>query len=325
MFTSHVRADNTAIFYYPDLRPHTVYVIGDFNGWQTPGIPMRRIENGWKAEIGGFPPGETAYKFVADGHWVNDPHNVLTVDDGYGNHNSVIYHRVDKGSVYHFDFYAPAVEEYRGYCIYLPPGYFYSENHYSSVYLLHGLLDWEYTWTHKGYINKTIDHLRQTGKIGEMIVIMPRENGEFFNGNGMFADYIFKDLLGHIDFEFKTIAHPDHRAIDGLSTGGYSSLVIGAANPHLYASVGGMSSSIDARVFQTVRNHADQLKHFNTRFHITCGEGDPSVGLSGELAKVIRSFGIECEFFANPGPHDWEFWGPAAAGNLQFHWWSFQR
>ena len=325
MFTSHVNANDTAVFYYPDERPHQVFAIGDFNGWRTPGLPLQRIPGGWQGEYQGIPRGEFNYKFIVDGNWIPDPSNVLRKPDGHGSENSILYHGINKGMVYHFEFYSPSIEQTRGYCIYLPPGYFYSDRRFNTIYLLHGALDWEYTWVHRGFVNKTLDHLRSAGSIGDMIVVMPRENGEFFRGDGRFADYIFQDLLGHIDFEFKTIPDQKHRAIDGLSTGGYSSLVLGSGHPDLYSSVGAMSGSYDGRTVNAIKYNAGRMRDHGLRFYISCGLGDPSYELSGQMAEILRNQGLECEFQANPGPHDWEFWGPSVAGNLQFHWWSFQR
>ncbi len=321
MFTSHVKDDNTGVFFYPDPHPEKVFVTGSFNGWDTPGVPMERFEGGWIAEVPNVHQGEVQYKFVADGHWVNDPHNVSVS----GDNNSVINHRINKGNVYHFDFYSPAIDDYRGYVIYLPPGYFLSEEHYSTVYLLHGALDWEYTWVHRGLIHFTLDHLHNSGKIGEMIVVMPKENGEFYRGDGRFADYIARDIVSHIDVEFRSIPHPKHRAIDGLSTGAFSSTVLGAGRPHIFSSVGAMSGCYDRRVFEAVRHNAEAVRRYNLRFHVSCGQGDPSVEVSRALAETLNSEGIDVEYYENPGPHDWEFWGPSIAGNLQFHWWNFQR
>lgn len=325
MLLSHIDSFNNAFFYYPDPHKHSVHVLGDFNGWQTPGIPMQRQDKGWHLKLENIPFNELSYKFLADGEWVNDPCNVLRSFDGYGSENSVIYNHKDRGNVYHFDFYSPSIQQTRGYTIYLPPDYFKPDKHFSALYLLHGALDWEYTWVHKGRINLTLDRLKKSGKIGDMIVIMPRENGEFFRGEDMYADYIYKDLVGHIDVEFKTIPHPKHRAIDGLSTGAFSSIVIGASHPYIFSSIAGMSGSYDSRTFDAIQYNLDLIKRNGPRFYISCGQADPSCEVSGRLAQLIRSHGIECEFYANPGPHDWEFWGPSVAGNLEFHWWNFQK
>lgn len=285
MFITHVRADNTAVFMYPDPRPFRVYVTGSFNGWDTPGIPLYRIEGGWKCEVPNFPQGEYFYKFIADGTWVTDPVNVLTRSDESGRENSLLTHRMNKGTLSHFTFYSPAINEHRGYVIYLPPSYFLSdEERYSTVYLLHGALDWEYTWVHKGLIHYTLDHLHATGKIGEMIVVMPRENGEFFRGDGRFGEYLSKDLPGHIDVEFRTIPHPGYRAIDGLSTGAFSSVIIGAQKPYHFSSVGGMSGCYDRRVFEAIRHNAEAIRKYKVRFHISCGQGDPSMETSRAIA-----------------------------------------
>jgi len=325
MLTSFVRNDDTAVFQYSDERPRSVFAIGDFNGWRSPGVPLHRVPGGWRGEYPGIAPGELSYKFVVDGHWVPDPDNVLRRPDGHGSENSILYHRAGKGAVFHYDFYSPAINMTRGYVIYLPPSYFYSDDYFNTIYLLHGALDWEYTWVHRGYVNKTSDILKQEGKIGDMILVMPRENGEFFRGDGKFSDYIHRDLVAHIEAEFKAFPEQGRRAIDGLSTGAFSSMVIGSSQPHIFSSVGALSGSFDNRVLDSFQYNLGSIRRHNLRFHITCGAGDPSCEVSGQLASTINSRGVECEFFANPGPHDWEFWGPAIAGNLQFHWWSFQR
>lgn len=325
MLTSHVKKDNTAVFYYPDPRPEEVYVTGSFCGWKTPGFPLHRVENFFAGEVPNFPQGEYEYKFIVDGNWVNDPHNVITAFDSSGNENSVIYHRANKGFLYHFDFYSPAIDENRGYVIYLPPGYFISGERYSTIYLFHGALDWEYTWAHRGLIHLRLDNLRYSGRVGEMIVVMPRENGDLFRGDRRFEKYVLEDLLGHIDFEYRTIKHQKHRAIDGLSTGGFNSFLLGAGRPDLFCSIGAMSGSYDRRIFEVIRRNADEIIKNRLRFHVSCGQGDVSMELSRSLATLLRSEGIYVEYYENPGSHDWEFWGPAATGNLQFHWWSFNR
>lgn len=325
MFTSHLNSENEARLYYGNPNASSVFVVGDFNGWKPPGIKMERVDCGWTTQAPGIPIGEYSYKFIVDGGWDIDPNNVMKDGGSYGSENSILFHRIGRGNIYHFEFHSPSINQLRGYTIYLPPGYFYDSKRYSTVYLMHGLLDWEYTWVHRGFLHHTMDQLIKNGKVGEMIVVMPRENGEFFKGNGMFADYIFQDLVGHIDMEFRTIARREHRAIDGLSTGGFSSIVIGASHSDVFSSIGGMSGSYDQRTFDAIEYNLDALKESHPRFYISCGQSDPSCGVSGDLAQAIRSNGLECEFYANPGPHDWEFWGPSVAGNLEFHWWSFQK
>jgi enterochelin esterase-like enzyme len=322
LITSHVRDDNTAVFHYPDPYPGSVFVTGSFCGWDIPGYELRRTGSTWAVEIPNFPQGEHEYKFIVDGHWVPDPVNV---NMHKGSENSIITHRMNRGSIFHFEFYSPAINENRGYVIYLPPGYYLTDEKYPTVYLLHGALDWEYTWVHKGLVHMTLDHLRASGKIGEMIVVMPRENGELFRGDDRYADYIAKDLVGHVDYEFRTISHQRQRAIDGLSTGAFSSMVLGAWKPHVFSSIGTMSGCYDRRAFEAVWHNGEAMRRNNQKYHVSCGFDEPCIDTCRELARTLVYEGIPVEYYENPGPHDWELWRPAVSGNMQFHWWNFQR
>lgn len=70
----------------------SVYVAGDFTGWQDQPIMMRRGRgNTWTA-IAPMTPGEHEYKFIADGQWMLDP-NASHRPNNIGSENSVI--RVD--------------------------------------------------------------------------------------------------------------------------------------------------------------------------------------------------------------------------------------
>jgi len=74
----------------------SVYVAGEFNGWEyQPGqrraITLKQDENGiWKAVVP-LSSGRYQYKFVLDSTaWVLDPNNPYTYDDGRGNINSLV-------------------------------------------------------------------------------------------------------------------------------------------------------------------------------------------------------------------------------------------
>lgn len=71
---------------------HEVRLVGSFNRWAAPGIPLRpsRVPGVWTVTIP-LPVGEHQYLFVVDGaQWVPDPGAHAQVDDGFGHANSVI-------------------------------------------------------------------------------------------------------------------------------------------------------------------------------------------------------------------------------------------
>jgi cyclomaltodextrinase / maltogenic alpha-amylase / neopullulanase len=67
-----------------------VYLAGTFNDWNPGKTLMEKGEGKWTLTML-MPPGEHAYKFVADGNWITDRDGADTfIDDGHGGENSVI-------------------------------------------------------------------------------------------------------------------------------------------------------------------------------------------------------------------------------------------
>ena len=67
-----------------------VKLAGNFTNWQHAAFPMTRTADGWKVQVK-LEPGQYYYKFIIDGHWITDPVNELTENDGRGNMNSVFF------------------------------------------------------------------------------------------------------------------------------------------------------------------------------------------------------------------------------------------
>lgn len=66
-----------------------VIVTGSFNRWNEDNFKMTKIENGWELILE-IKPGEYEYKFIVDGHWIEDPSNPSKVKNEYGGYNSYI-------------------------------------------------------------------------------------------------------------------------------------------------------------------------------------------------------------------------------------------
>ena len=68
------------------------HVMGSWDGWQRPGIPMVR-EAGetstWKTEVP-LPPGEHQFRYRIGDDWFSDPAADRTVENGMGGRNSVV-------------------------------------------------------------------------------------------------------------------------------------------------------------------------------------------------------------------------------------------
>lgn len=73
----------------PDAQ--TVYLVGDFTGWQLqPEHQFARVNDGrWVASVH-LPPGEYRYKFVVDGQWLADPDNPRKAVNPFGTEDSLL-------------------------------------------------------------------------------------------------------------------------------------------------------------------------------------------------------------------------------------------
>jgi enterochelin esterase-like enzyme len=312
---SHVREDGSAAFHYPFQDARSVHVTGSFSDWQTPGYPLRRVEHGFYGEVPSVPMGDLEYKLIVDGRWIVDPQNL----DRRGE-NSLLHRGHDRGSIHHLKFHSPALDEERDYAIYLPPGHAMSSRRFPVLYLLHGALDWEKTWIERGDLQGTMDRLRHEGAIGEMIVVMPRDNGDLYRGDHRFVDYLSRDLVGHVDYEFRTLADQRHRAIDGLSTGGFTSTILGAFRHFIYRSVGSMSGSHDPRSLEAVESHVGVMREHGQRYRVSRGYEEPGAEICRQVSRALSAGGVSVEHVEAPGDHDWHLWRSALPGHLCFHW-----
>ena len=83
-------SDTVVRFVYVAPRANAVYVVGDFNGWDTTKTPLSRTSKDgvWSVTLP-LSAGRHIYAFVVDGSWSADPHAPLAPDDGFGHANSV--------------------------------------------------------------------------------------------------------------------------------------------------------------------------------------------------------------------------------------------
>lgn len=217
--------------------------------------------------------------------------------------------------------------------VYLPYGYDGSFTHYPVVYFLRNHeIEWfaiNYSGRDGTALKEVIDGLIDSKIIGKMIIVAPNTGSNFGRyagmgvnmlrpdlateggiGTGRFEDYIL-ELVKYVDKEFRTIPNRDHRGIDGVSLGGYSSTMLVLRHPELFCSVGSYDGSLiwldldDPRipgvyddgwvdnyltdpVFDKPRNASYMLQHSASnilysaesdkldsirtiRFHISCG------------------------------------------------------
>jgi S-formylglutathione hydrolase FrmB len=140
--------------------------------------------------------------------------------------------------------------------VYLPLGYDESGENYPSVYCLTG-----FTGRGKMLINdaaftpnlaERMDKLIAAGKIAPMIVVMPNcftyyGGSQYINSTatGNYEDYLTEEIVAFVDENFRTINDRDSRAVMGISSGGYGSMIMGLRHADIF----GLACSISGDAY----------------------------------------------------------------------------
>lgn len=153
--------------------------------------------------------------------------------------------------------------------VYLPSDYYTSGERYPVLYLLHGARGYETSWVRFGDVYKSTDSLWRENKAERCIIVMPNVNQyddeeDYDGGRAKNAFESIREVDGKAEWSFvhdvvmltdslyRTIPDKEHRAIAGLSIGGYQSICFGANYPDIFGYVGAMSPFFGTRG----KNHA---------------------------------------------------------------------
>jgi S-formylglutathione hydrolase FrmB len=133
--------------------------------------------------------------------------------------------------------------------VYLPPSYntaIGKTKRYPTLYLLHGSPGGDSDWVTGGKAADSADTLIATNRIPELIMIFPDGNGssgatsEWGNSGDqhqLIETYVVTDLVKYVDNHYRSIANAAHRAIGGLSMGGFGAMNIAIHHPDVFGSV----------------------------------------------------------------------------------------
>jgi len=67
-----------------------VYVAGEFNGWNTESLPMKKDEDGvWRSKVK-LLPGRYEYKLFADNAWIENLPGAESIPNPFGTQNFII-------------------------------------------------------------------------------------------------------------------------------------------------------------------------------------------------------------------------------------------
>ena len=140
--------------------------------------------------------------------------------------------------------------------VYLPPGYEDGGESYPAVYCLTG-----FTGRGKMLLNdaaftpnlaQRLDKLIIAGTIRPMIAVMPNcftyyGGSQYINSTatGRYEDYLTDEIVPFVDKNFRTVADRESRAVMGISSGGYGSMIMGLRHPDVF----GLACSISGDAY----------------------------------------------------------------------------
>ncbi len=301
-------------------------------------------EGFWTATTDPQVPGFHYYWLVIDGVQINDPGSETFYGTGKQTsgievpEKGVDYYlpkEVPHGDVRERWYRAGTTQTWRRVYIYTPPGYdTQRETRYPVLYLQHGAGEDERGWSNQGHVGFIMDNLIAEKKAVPMLVVMekgyatrpgtapaapagPGGRPDFVQA---FDDVVSKDLVPYIDANFRTLSDREHRALAGLSMGGFQSYAIGLNHLDLIASIGGFSGAgygfsggaFDPKTANNgVMADADAFNKRMRLLFLSIGTAEPQ-----RMQDSVRGYhdaltkaGIKTAFYESPGTsHEWLTW-----------------
>lgn len=309
-------------------------------------IPMVKGEDGvWTYTTSTPSPELHTYCFYVDGVRMLDPSNVYMIRDiaTYTNYflvdgelsQNYLVREVPHGTVSKVWYPSPTLGmERRRMTVYTPAGYDDSNKQYPVLYLLHGAGGDENAWSELGRAVQILDNLIAQGKAEPMIVVMPNGNGaqeavpgeypnsmykpSFTNPKTMEGSFekAFPDIMNYVESHYRTINDKAHRAIAGLSMGGFHSLYISANYPDLFGYVGLFSAAINRQakgentyIYENLEEKlAKQFSDAPKLYFIGIGNGDFLFQDNVKYRELLDSHGYKYEYMETDGGHEWRNW-----------------
>ncbi len=153
------------------------------------------------------------------------------------------------GAVRNFAYRSAALGQDQVAQVYVPDG-IAPDTGWPVLYLLHGLNGAPSDWETIGGIRETLDKLIAQHKIKPMMVVMPPGANSWYvdsaevNGPGNYGSAISQDLPKAVEAAFPVGRDRAHRAIAGVSMGGFGALRIALSQPDRYIAAAALSPAI---------------------------------------------------------------------------------
>jgi S-formylglutathione hydrolase FrmB len=207
------------------------------------------------------------------------------------------------------------------------------------VYLLHGNGENLRSWSNYSDVARFAER-------GLSLVMPEGDESYYLNAatrpKDRYEDYIASDLIRDVESRFPAASDRWHRAIVGVSMGGFGAVTLSLKHPDLFVFAAGLSSAIDvpSRPFSwqrigQYRGHAaifgpwgSDTRRNNDPFvlarkvypsampylYLTCGEQEGLLPSNRKFSALLAQRHFQYEFHTGPGNHDWNQWNRVLPG-----------
>ena len=353
-----VNANNTVTFRMIAPEAQKVQVTGDFlppqtietprGTWDAPGVAdLVKDDRGlWSFTSDVLKPELYMYNLIVDGVKVTDPLNVYSIRDInnlfniflIGGEQADLYrvNKVPHGTVSKVWYESPTAGMTRRCTVYTPAGYETSGTDYPVFYLLHGMGGDENAWSELGRAAQILDNLIAQGKAEPMLVVMtngnisqeacPGETSEGFKVPTMMLpktmegsfETAFPDVIKFVESTYRVKKDKAHRAIAGLSMGGFHSLFISINHPDTFDYIGLFSAAVDKQqndnagfpnIYADRNQKIDGLFSQHPKlFWIGIGKTDFLYQSNSDLRAYLDLKHHPYEYVETEGGHIWRNW-----------------
>ncbi len=245
------------------------------------------------------------------------------------------------------------------YCALLPPSYDADgSRRYPVLYFLHGLGENEQGLVNTGGWN-IIERLRETGRIGDMIVVTPAGDRSFYinsrDGRVRYEDFFIREFIPAIEHKYRAAGTRAGRGLAGVSMGGYGALRFAFKYPQMFTAVTAHMAALydqlppGLQAAAALGHNAARLESVSAfgnppdeafweanspltfarraplhglRIYFDCGARDDYGFDAGarSLDKILTARRVPHEFHIYPGAHDWMFVAAHFGDALEFQW-----
>ncbi|MCB9728615.1 MAG: prolyl oligopeptidase family serine peptidase [Deltaproteobacteria bacterium] len=235
-----------------------------------------------------------------------------------------------------------ALGQRRAVQVWLPPGYARApERRYPVIYALHGLGGSDRDFFRLGHLGAHLRRAIADGTLAPVIVVAPDGDNGYWTDHApragapgaRWGSFVAEDLVAWVDARYRTVPDRAHRALVGVSMGGYGALSLALTHPKVF----GAAVSLSGALFVEVPSHRPVYREVwgdppdpawfaraspqallaslpldapMPAIYLHVGKDDP-LGFAEMAARAHRTLAareVEHVYRVTPGGHTWSIW-----------------